>query len=60
MMVAKTIQAQTHCAQLRTHAASREYLALVPEVKAQTVEGAIGRHGKDRTKMAIVVMRQKP
>jgi len=63
MMVAKTIQAQTHLVrQLQTHAASREYLALVHgEVKKSgTVEGAIGRHGKDRTKMAIVVMGGKP
>ena len=28
--------------------------------KPGTVEGAIGRHGKDRTKMAIVVMGGKP
>ena len=58
MMVAKTPQAQTHLVrQLQTHAASREYLALVHgEVKRSgTVEGAIGRHDKDRTKMALVV-----
>ena len=63
MMVAKTAQAQTHLVrQLQSHSASREYLALVHgEVKRPgTVEGAIGRHGKDRTKMAMVVMGGKP
>ncbi len=63
MMVAKTPQAQTHLVrQLQAHSASREYLALVHgEVKKSgTVEGAIGRHSKDRTKMAIVVMGGKP
>lgn len=63
MMVAKTPQAQTHLVrQLQTHAASREYLALVHgEIKRPgTVEGAIGRHGKDRTKMALVVFGGKP
>ena len=63
MMVAKTPQAQTHLVrQLQAHSASREYLALVHgEVKKPgTVEGAIGRHGKDRTKMAIVVVGGKP
>jgi 23S rRNA pseudouridine1911/1915/1917 synthase len=63
MMVAKTPQAQTHLVrQLQSHSASREYVALVHgEVKrAGTVEGAIGRHGKDRTKMALVVVGGKP
>ncbi len=63
MMVAKTPQAQTHLVrQLQTHSASREYLALVHgEIKRPgTVEGAIGRHGRDRTKMALVVFGGKP
>ena len=63
MMVAKTPQAQTHLVrQLQTHKASREYLALVHgEVKRPgAVDGAIGRHGKDRTKMALVVFGGKP
>jgi len=63
MMVAKTAQAQTHLVrQLQTHSAAREYVALVHgEIKRPgTVEGAIGRSGKDRTKMAMVVMGGKP
>ena len=48
--------------QLQTHAASREYVALVHGAvrKSGTVEGAIGRHGRDRTKMAMVVVGGKP
>ena len=52
MMVARTPQAQTHLVrQLQTHAASREYVALVHGAvrKSGTVEGAIGRHGRDRS-----------
>ena len=63
MMVARTPQAQTHLVrQLQTHAASREYVALVHGAvrKSGTVEGAIGRHGRDRTKMAMVVVGGKP
>lgn len=63
MMVAKTAQAQTHLVrQLQSHSAAREYVALVHgEIKKPgTVEGAIGRSGKDRTKMAMVVMGGKP
>ena len=63
MMVAKTALAQTHLVrQLQTHSAAREYVALVHgEVKRSgTVEGNIGRHGKDRTRMALVVFGGKP
>jgi 23S rRNA pseudouridine1911/1915/1917 synthase len=63
MMIAKTPQAQTHLVrQLQSRKAGREYLALVHgEIKKSgTVEGSIGRHGKDRTKMAIVVVGGKP
>ena len=63
MMVARTPQAQTHLVrQLQTHAAAREYVALVHGAvrKAGTVEGAIGRHGRDRTRMALVVVGGKP
>ncbi|MBL8310500.1 MAG: RluA family pseudouridine synthase [Burkholderiales bacterium] len=58
MMVAKTPLAQTQLVrQLQSHSASREYVALVHgEVRRNgTVEGAIGRSARDRTKMAMVV-----
>jgi 23S rRNA pseudouridine1911/1915/1917 synthase len=57
MMVAKTPEAQTKLVrQLQSRSASREYLALVHgEVKRpSTVENSIGRHPKERTKMAVV------
>ena len=62
MMVARTPQPDASGAPVATHAASREYVALVHGAvrKSGTVEGAIGRHGRDRTKMAMVVVGGKP
>ncbi len=63
MMVAKTALAQTQLVrQLQSHSASREYVALVHgEVRRNgTVEGAIGRSARDRTRMALVVTGGKP
>lgn len=57
MMVAKTPEAQTKLVrQLQSRSASREYLALVHgEVKRpNTISNSMGRHPKERTKMAIV------
>ncbi|MFN3629925.1 MAG: RluA family pseudouridine synthase, partial [Casimicrobiaceae bacterium] len=58
MMVAKTLAAQTALVrQLQSRTASREYLALVDGILARpgTVDAAIGRHPRDRTRMAVVV-----
>ena len=57
MVVAKTLEAQTHLVrQLQARTVRREYLALVwgetPE--SGTVNQPIGRHPKDRIKMAVV------
>ncbi len=63
MMVAKTPEAQTKLIrQLASRSASREYLALVHgEVKRPgTIENSMGRHPKERTKMAVVVFNGKP
>jgi 23S rRNA pseudouridine1911/1915/1917 synthase len=63
MMVAKTPEAQTKLVrQLASRSASREYLALVHgEVKRPgTIENSMGRHPKERTKMAVVVFNGKP
>ncbi len=58
MMVAKTLLAQTSLVrQLQARTASREYLALVHGrvLKPGTVANVIGRHPRDRTRMAVVV-----
>jgi len=58
MMVAKTLLAQTALVrQLQTRSASREYLAVVDGVLtgAGRVDAVIGRHPRDRTRMAVVV-----
>jgi 23S rRNA pseudouridine1911/1915/1917 synthase len=58
MMVAKTPEAQTKLVrQLQSRAASREYLALVHgQVRRPgMIENMMGRHPKERTKMAVVV-----
>lgn len=63
MMVAKTPEAQTKLVrQLASRSASREYLAFVHgELKRpNTVSNSMGRHPKDRTKMAVVVFNGKP
>jgi 23S rRNA pseudouridine1911/1915/1917 synthase len=63
MMVAKTVKAQTNLVrQLQSRAASREYLALVHGTlrRPGTVENMIGRHPKERTKMAALVFGGKP
>jgi 23S rRNA pseudouridine1911/1915/1917 synthase len=63
MMVAKTPQAQTKLVrQLASRSASREYLALVHgEMKRPgSVDKPMGRHPKERTKMAVVVFNGKP
>lgn len=56
MVVAKTLQAQTDLVrQLQARTVSREYLALVwgtPQVTGR-VDAAIGRHPRDRIKMAV-------
>lgn len=56
MVVAKTLQAQTDLVrQLQARTVKREYLALVwgqPQVSGR-IEAAIGRHPRDRVKMAV-------
>ncbi|WP_414691449.1 RluA family pseudouridine synthase [Noviherbaspirillum sp.] len=56
MVVAKTLQAQTDLVrQLQARSVKREYLALVwgqPQVTGR-IEAAIGRHPRDRIKMAV-------
>ena len=56
MVVAKTLQAQTDLVrQLQARTVKREYLALVwgqPQVTGR-IEAAIGRHPRDRVKMAV-------
>jgi len=56
MVVAKTLQAQTHLvAQLQDRSMGREYEAVVQGymVSGGTVDEPIGRHGTQRTKMAV-------
>lgn len=57
MVVAKTLEAQTDLVrQLQARTVKREYLALVwgtPSLQ-RTVNAAIGRHPRDRVKMAVV------
>lgn len=57
MVVAKTLEAHTDLVrQLQARTVRREYLALVwgtPQVNG-TVDGAIGRHKRDRVKMAVL------
>lgn len=57
MVVAKTLQAHTDLVrQLQARTVKREYLALVwgtPQVSGK-VDGAIGRHQRDRLKMAVL------
>ncbi len=57
MVVAKTLEAQTDLVrQLQDRTVSREYLALVwggPHLRGK-VDAAIGRHPRDRLKMAVV------
>ncbi len=63
MMVAKTPLAQTKLVrQLQSRTASREYLALVHGTvrRSGTVENMLGRHPKERTKMAALVFGGKP
>ncbi|WP_235952892.1 RluA family pseudouridine synthase [Noviherbaspirillum galbum] len=56
MVVAKTIEAQTDLVrQLQARTVKREYLALVwgqPQISGR-IEAAIGRHPRDRVKMAV-------
>ncbi len=58
MLVAKTDQAHVSLAeQIKNHTARRVYIAIVHGKLSQaegTVEGSIGRHPKDRKKMAVV------
>ena len=58
MLVAKTDLAHVSLAeQIKLHTARRDYLAVVHGEFSQeegTIEGAIGRHPKDRKKMAVV------
>ncbi|EEO28263.1 RluA family pseudouridine synthase [Oxalobacter paraformigenes] len=57
MVVAKTLEAQTHLVrQLQARTVRREYLALVwgETPVAGTVDQPIGRHPKDRIKMAVL------
>jgi 23S rRNA pseudouridine1911/1915/1917 synthase len=57
MVVAKTLEAQTDLVrQLQARTVKREYLALVwgtPRI-AGKVDGAMGRHPRDRVKMAVL------
>ena len=56
MVVAKTLQAQTHLvAQLQDRSMGREYEAVVQGhmISGGTVDEPIGRHGTQRTKMAV-------
>ncbi|MCH9638512.1 MAG: 23S rRNA pseudouridine(1911/1915/1917) synthase RluD [Betaproteobacteria bacterium] len=58
LVVAKTIEAQTSLVrQLQQHTVKREYMALVLGEVAMSsfVDGAIGRHPTQRTKMAVTV-----
>jgi len=56
MVVAKTLEAQTNLVrQLQARTVKREYLALVwglPQISGR-IEAAIGRHPRDRIKMAV-------
>ncbi|HED52513.1 MAG TPA: 23S rRNA pseudouridine(1911/1915/1917) synthase RluD [Gammaproteobacteria bacterium] len=57
MVVARTLVAHTSLVgQLQAHSVSREYLALVHTVLTAggTVDAPIGRHPKDRLRMAVV------
>lgn len=58
MLVAKTDQAHVSLAeQIKSHTAGRIYVAVVHGIFAQdegTIEGAIGRHPKDRKKMSVI------
>ena len=57
MVVARTLEAHTSLvAQLQARSVSREYLALVHSVLTAggTVDAPIGRHPKDRLRMAVV------
>ena len=57
MVVAKTILAQTDLVrQLQERSVSREYMALVwgSTPASQTIDAPIGRHPKDRIKMAVL------
>jgi 23S rRNA pseudouridine1911/1915/1917 synthase len=57
MVVARTLEAHTSLvAQLQARSVSREYLALVHTVLTAggTVDAPIGRHPKDRLRMAVV------
>lgn len=63
MVVAKTLAAQTDLVrQLQARTVVREYWALVHGIvpTAQVIEGAIGRHPTQRTKMAVVQRHGKP
>lgn len=63
MVVAKTIQAQTSLvAQLQARSVGRHYEALVwgGVTEQGTIEGDIGRHPKNRIKMAVVERNGKP
>lgn len=63
MVVAKTIQAQTHLVeQLQRHAVERIYDAVVVGIMKQggTIDKPIGRNPQDRKKMAVRQMGGKP
>jgi 23S rRNA pseudouridine1911/1915/1917 synthase len=56
LVVAKTLSAQTHLVrQLQERSMGREYLALVwgQPISSGRIEAAIGRHPRDRTRMAV-------
>lgn len=59
MVVAKTLTAQTHLVrQLQARTVNRHYLALLEGrlIQGGVVDQPIGRHPRDRTKMAVVAM----
>ena len=64
LVVAKTLEAQTDLVrQLQAHTVTRKYLALVwgTPIPRGRIDAAIGRHPRDRIKMAVLdSMRAKP
>ncbi len=63
MVVAKTLEAQTHLVkQLQARTVSREYDAIAQGhiLTGGTVDAPIGRHPRQRTKMAVVDFNGKP
>ncbi len=63
MVVAKTLEAQTHLVkQMQARTVSREYEAIAQGIMLAggTIDEPIGRHPRQRTKMAVVEFNGKP